>query len=149
MHLKGRRLEEDPRYWDNEMDPGAKRARVLFFQHFSRRNRSGVRIGHFHSSLKSRTLEVSPVPRDEEINLGATAPRFVRLRAYNFREGTRTGIGEGRRFETKAGHLRRLENDAYANFRNSFSNRYGHFDKFTKIIVNFLISTKQIVKLRV
>ena len=107
LHNQGRQLVNgiaaSPRYWDNEMDPGAKRARVLFFQHFSRRNRSGVRIGHFHSSLKSRRLEVSPVPRDEEINLGATAPRFVRLRAYNFREGTRTGIGEGRRFETRLG----------------------------------------------
>src|SRR6267143_491628 len=54
---EGRRLEEDPRYWDKEMDPGAKRTRVLFFQHFSRRNRSGVRIGHFQSKLKTRRLE--------------------------------------------------------------------------------------------
>jgi hypothetical protein len=46
-NLKGRRLEEDPRYWDNEIDPGAKRAGVLFFQHFSRAKRSGVRIGTF------------------------------------------------------------------------------------------------------
>jgi len=27
----GRRLGELPRYWDKEMDPGAKRSRVLFF----------------------------------------------------------------------------------------------------------------------
>jgi hypothetical protein len=39
------------------MDLGAKRARVLFFQGFSRGKRSGIRIGHFQSKLKTRGLE--------------------------------------------------------------------------------------------
>src|SRR5438552_4024629 len=47
------------------MDPGAKRTRVLFFQHFSRVKRSGVRIGYFQSKLKTRRLETRLGRRSE------------------------------------------------------------------------------------